>query len=255
MADEFCALDEKGGGSGFGAATVLLFASEGARVLIADMNEEAAKKVAASANSANNGSVVYQKANVASRQSWVELVERIEKDFGGQLDILVNNAGTSYPYKPTLEVTEEEYDMTMNVNCKSIFWSINVCVPAMLKAGRGGSIVNTASIGAMRPRPGLVWYAASKGTVANATKGLAAEFAPMGIRVNSVSPLIAATGLWEKFSGVPDTPENRAKFTSGVPMGRLVEPEEVANAILFLASDESAFIVGEDIKVDGGKTI
>lgn len=159
-------LDETGGGSGFGAATAHLFASEGARVLIADLNEEAAKKVAASASS-SNGSVVYQKANVASRQSWVELVERIEKDFGGQLDIVVNNAGTSYPYKPTLEVTEEEYDMTMDVNCKSIFWSVNVCVPAMLKAGRGGSIVNTASIGGSRPRPGLVWYAASKGTVLN----------------------------------------------------------------------------------------
>lgn len=166
---------ETGGGSGFGAATALLFASEGARVLIADLNEEAAKKVAVSASS-NNGSIVYQKANVTSRQSWVELVERIEKDFGGQLDIVVNNAGTSYPHKPTLEVTEEEYDLTMNVNCKSIFWSVNICVPAMLKAGRGGAFVNTASIGAMRPRPGLVWYAASKGTVANVSISSAMPF-------------------------------------------------------------------------------
>lgn len=94
-------------------------------------------------------------------------MERIEKEFSGQLDIVVNNAGTSYPYKPTLDVTEEEYDMTMGVNCKSIFWSVNVCVPHILKSGRGGAFVNTASIGGSRPRPGLVWYAASKGTVVN----------------------------------------------------------------------------------------
>jgi NAD(P)-dependent dehydrogenase (short-subunit alcohol dehydrogenase family) len=156
-----------GGGSGFGAATTLLFASEGARVLIADLNEEGAKKVAAKAS--ENGSVVYQKANVTARQSWVELIERIKNDFGGQLDIVVNNAGTSYPYKPTLSVTEEDYDTTMAVNCKSIFWSVNVCVPHMLKGGRGGAFVNTASIGGSRPRPGLVWYAASKGTVVNVT--------------------------------------------------------------------------------------
>ena len=123
------------------------------------------QKVAASASP--NGSIVCQKANVASRQSWVELVERIDKDFAGQLYIVVNNAGTSYPWKPTLEVTEADYDKTMNVNCKSIFWSVNVCVPAMLKTGRGGAFVNTASIGGTRPRPGLVWYAASKGLVVN----------------------------------------------------------------------------------------
>lgn len=154
-----------GGGSGFGAATSLLFASEGAHVLIADMNDEAAKKIAAKASS--NGSITFQKANVTSRQSWEELIARIDKDFAGRLDIVVNNAGTSYPWKQTLEVTEEDYDMTMNVNCKSIFWSVKVCVPAMLKTGRGGAFVNTASIGGSRPRPGLVWYAASKGTVIN----------------------------------------------------------------------------------------
>ncbi|KEF59446.1 uncharacterized protein A1O9_04290 [Exophiala aquamarina CBS 119918] len=240
-----------GGSSGFGAATAQLFASEGAFVLIADLNEAGGVQLAAS----NPEKIVFQKANIATQETWQQLVQTAEEKFG-RLDIVVNNAGTSYANKPTLQVTEAEFDLTMDVNVKSIFWSVKVCVPAMLKNGKkSGAFVNVASIGATRPRPGLVWYAASKGTVANATKGLAAEFAPMGIRVNSVCPLMAATGLWEKFTGMPDTPENREKFTKDVPMGRLTEPIDVAKAILFLASDDAAFIVGENLLVDGGKTI
>lgn len=151
-----------GGASGFGLATTILFAAEGARVVVADLNEQGGKKVAAR----DPENIVFQKANVATQQSWQDLVQTAESTFG-HVDIVVNNAGTSYANKPTLDVTEEEYDMTMDVNCKSIFWSVKEVVPAMIKTGRGGAFVNVASIGATRPRPGLVWYAASKGTVAN----------------------------------------------------------------------------------------
>ncbi|KAJ9633871.1 hypothetical protein H2204_006657 [Knufia peltigerae] len=242
-----------GGASGFGAATASLFVSEGARVLIADLNETLGAQVAAT----NPDRIVYQKANIAKREGWQQLLQTIDQKFSGKLDIVVNNAGTSYANKPTLDVTEEEFDLTMDVNVKSIFWSVKECVPFMKTCGtaKGGAIINVASIGAMRPRPGLVWYAASKGTVANATKGLAAEYAPIGLRVNSVCPLLAATGLWEKFTGQPDTEENRKKFIGDVPMGRLTDPKDVANAICFLASDEAAFIVGQNLVIDGGKTI
>jgi NAD(P)-dependent dehydrogenase (short-subunit alcohol dehydrogenase family) len=151
-----------GGASGFGAATAQLFASEGAKVLIADLNESDGTRIAAT----NPKQMIFQKANVATQQSWRELVQTVEQQFG-KLDIVVNNAGTSYANKPTLEVTEEEFDLTNDVNVKSIFWSVKACVPAMQRSGKGGCFVNVASIGAMRPRPGLVWYAASKASVAN----------------------------------------------------------------------------------------
>lgn len=130
--------------------------------MIADLNEEGGAKLASS----NPENIVFQKANIATQEAWQQLVQTAEQKFG-RLDIVVNNAGTSYANKPTLDVTEAEFDLTMDVNVKSIFWSVKVCVPAMLKFGSGGAFVNVASIGATRPRPGLVWYAASKGCVAN----------------------------------------------------------------------------------------
>lgn len=167
LSSHSCVVFTIGGASGFGEATAQLFASEGARVVIADLNETGGAKVAAT----NPDKFVFHKANVATQEAWQQLVQVAEEKFG-QIDIVVNNAGTSYANKPTLDVSEAEFDMTMDVNVKSIFWSVKVCVPAMLKAGRGGNFVNVASIGATRPRPGLVWYAASKGTVANVSTTL-----------------------------------------------------------------------------------
>jgi len=141
------------------------------------------------------------------------------------------------------------------VNVKSIFFSIGAFVPKLLEEKRSGAIVNIASIGATRPRPGLVWYNASKGAVWNATKGLAAEYGPHGIRVNSVCPLLGGTGLFETFTGVADTEENRKQFLGNVPMGRLCEARDVADACLFLASDEARFITGTCLEVDGGRGI
>lgn len=137
---------------------------------------------------------------------------------------------------------------------KSIFWSVAAAVPELKKVG-GGSIINISSIGSSRPRPGLVWYNSSKGAVSNATKGLAAEYGPDNIRVNAVCPLLSGTGLFESFVGVPFTEENVTKFVAQVPLGRLTEPLDVANAVLFLASEEGKFCTGVLLDVDGGKTI
>ncbi|KEZ46302.1 4-formylbenzenesulfonate dehydrogenase [Scedosporium apiospermum] len=142
------------------------------------------------------------------------------------------------------------------INVKGIYYGTAALMPRLLKQGQGGVMLNVASVGATRPRPGLVWYNASKGAVWNVTKGLAAEFGPHKIRVNSVSPLLGATGLFEAFSGVPDTPpENRQKFLDNVPLRRLCEAEDVANACVYLASDEASFITGINLEVDGGRAV
>jgi NAD(P)-dependent dehydrogenase (short-subunit alcohol dehydrogenase family) len=161
-----------GAASGFGLATTKKFLSEGAKVVAADMNTTALSKQYPP-NSSQSISLAAVTANVTSAADWTKLVETAESKFGG-LDIVVNNAGTSYKNKPTLEVTEDEFDRVMAVNVKSIYLSVNVCVPALKKRG-GGSIVNIASIGAMRPRPGLVWYNASKGAVANVSYSLSSR--------------------------------------------------------------------------------
>lgn len=192
--------------------------------------------------------------DVTSSSDWAELAKTAVDRFQG-LDILINNAGTSYKNKPTLEVTEAEFDKVIATNLKSIYWSIGTVIPEMLKTGKGGAIVNIASIGATRPRPGLVWYNASKGAVHNATKGLAAEYGPHQIRVNSICPLLSGTGLFETFVGVPFTKENADKFLGNVPLGRLTDPMDVANAALYLASDEGKFITGVNLEVDGGRAI
>ncbi|CAK7231244.1 hypothetical protein SBRCBS47491_007865 [Sporothrix bragantina] len=239
-----------GGGSGYGAGIARRFAQEGAKVVVADINEDGARSTAQSLPDAMS----FLKVNVTDKSDWQRLLDTTEQRYG-RIDCLVNNAGTTYKNKPTLEVTEEEYERCFNVNVKSIFHSTALLVPRFIKQGSGGVLLNVASVGATRPRPGLVWYNASKGAVWNATKGLAAELGPHKIRVNSVCPLLGATGLFEAFSGVPDTPENRTKFLDNVPLKRLCEAEDVANACLYLASDEASFITGINLEVDGGRAV
>ncbi|KAH8667710.1 hypothetical protein BGZ61DRAFT_498225 [Ilyonectria robusta] len=236
-----------GGGSGYGEGITKRFAQEGAKVLIADINERGGKTV--SQHMPN--SISFIRADVAVEGDWHKLIEAAKSRYG-RLDCLVNNAGTTYSNKPTVNVTERDFDKCFNVNVKGVFFGASAFIPELIKQGQGGTVVNIASVGATRPRPGLVWYNASKGAVCNATKGLAAEYGPHQIRVNSVCPLLGGTGLFEAFCGEPDTPENRAKFTSNVPLQRLCEPEDVANACLFLASDESQFITGINLEVDVG---
>ena len=175
-------------------------------------------------------------------------------DFGGRLDILVNNAGFTHRNKPFLDVTEDEFDRVYDVNVKAIFHALQEALPIFLEQG-AGSVINTSSTAALRPRPGLGVYCSSKGAVNNLTKSLAIEFADKNIRINAVCPVIGETGLLETFMGAPDTPENRAKFEATIPMGRLSTPQDIARAALFLASDDAAFITGITMEVDGGRCI
>ncbi|EDN02565.1 oxidoreductase [Histoplasma capsulatum] len=239
-----------GGGSGFGAAIARRYAQEGAKVVVGDINVVGGEKVA----SENPASIAFMKMDVTKEEDWKAVVDQTASKFG-QVDILVNNAGTTYRNKPSMEVTIEEFQRVFDVNVKGIFHASKAFIPKLLEQGKGGSIINISSTGASRPRPGLVWYNASKGAVSNVTKGLAAEYGPNQIRVNNVCPLLSGTGLFEMFVGVPDTPENRAKFISNVPLGRLTEPDDVANMCVYLGSEEGAFINGTDMIVDGGKCI
>jgi len=239
-----------GGGSGFGEAISKRFAEEGCKVVVADIDPIGGERVA----STHPKVMHFIETDVTSEEDWEQLIENTVDKYG-RLDILVNNAGTSYKNKPTLDVIEDEFDKVFNVNVKSIFYAARHFVPNIINQGEGGSMINIASIGASRPRPGLVWYNASKAAVANATKGLAAEYGPKDIRVNSILPLLSGTGLFETFTGVPDTPENRDKFLFNVPLGKLCAPEDVANTALFLASNESKFITGVSLEVDGGRAI
>ncbi|KAF1984026.1 NAD(P)-binding protein [Aulographum hederae CBS 113979] len=238
-----------GGASGFGAAITERFAAEGCKVILGDLNEDAAN---ATAKRIGGGNIKVQKMDVCEEKDWKAVVEVCIQVFG-RLDCLVNNAGWSYKNKPTLEVTLDEFSRVFDINVKSVYLSVAAVVPHLQK--NGGSILNISSIGSLRPRPGLVWYNATKGAVSNATKGLAAEYGPDQIRVNAICPLLCGTGLFEQFTGVPDTPENRQKFIGNVPLGRLTDPMDVANTALFLASDDGKFITGVNIEVDGGRGV
>lgn len=238
-----------GAASGFGAEIARVFAREGARVTIVDLNLDGARKVAAEIGPA----ALAVRGDVTSRAD-VEASVAAAIAHGGKLDIVINNAGWTHRNKPLLEVTEEEFDKAYAINVKSIYHMIHTVVPVMTGQG-GGVVVNVGSTAGIRPRPGLTWYNATKGAVNLATRSLAVELAPQKIRVNGVAPVMGATGLLESFMGVPDTPENRARFIATIPLGRLSEPKDVANACLYLSSDEAEFITGVILEVDGGRTI
>ncbi len=238
-----------GGGAGFGEAMARRFAAEGARVLIADLNEQAGARVAGEIGAA----AAFEPADVSDGAAIARLVERAEAAFGG-LDIFVSNAGYSYTNKPMTDVTEAEFDRVFAVNVKSIFHAAVHATPAMRRRG-GGSFINIASTGALRPRPGLTWYNGSKGAVVTITKGMAVELAPDQIRVNALCPVFSPTGMAELFLGKPNTEENRAGFVATIPLGRPSAPDDIASAALYLASDEAAFITGVALEVDGGRCI
>jgi 3-oxoacyl-[acyl-carrier protein] reductase len=238
-----------GGASGFGAEIARRYAREGARVVILDLNGEGARKVAAEAG---NGAIAL--AGDVTRQADITAAVTRAVEAFGRLDIVVNNAGWTFRNKPMLEVTEEEFDRVFAINVKSIYLMTNAVVPVMRRQG-GGRIINIGSTAGVRPRPGLTWYNATKGAVNLLSKSMAVELAPDGIRVNCVAPVIGATALLESFMGMPDTPENRAKFLATIPLGRMSEPADIANACVFLASDEAEFLTGVILPVDGGRTI
>lgn len=238
-----------GAGGGFGAGIARTFVREGARVVIADIDGEAAERVAGELGE----QAVAVTADVSRADGIEAIVERTVEAFGTP-DIVVNNAGTTHRNQSLLEVDEATFDRVFAVNVKSIYLMTRAVVPLMRAAG-GGVIVNIGSTAGIRPRPGLTWYNATKGAVNLLSKSMAVELAPDRIRVNAICPVIGATGLLEDFMGGPDTAEARARFIATIPLGRMSTPDDIANAALFLASDEADMITGIELPVDGGRTI
>lgn len=238
-----------GGGSGFGAGIVAAYAREGATVTILDLDGPAAERVAG-----ETGARVV--VGDVTRADDVAAAVRVasEGPEGGRLDIVVNNAGWTHRNRPLMDVTEADFDRIFEINVKAIFLMTRAVVPQMRRQG-GGVILNIGSTAGIRPRPGLTWYNASKGAVNLVSRSMAVELAPDAIRVNCIAPVMGVTGLLEAFMGLPDTPENRAKFVATIPLGRLSTPEDVAGAAVYLASDEAAFVTGVVLEVDGGRTV
>ncbi|NBS01120.1 MAG: glucose 1-dehydrogenase [Rhizobiales bacterium] len=224
-----------GGASGFGRGIAETFGREGANVVILDLNQAGAQEVA---SSISNHALAIE-GDVTKKSDIERAVAQTVEQFG-RLDIVVNNAGWTHVNQPMLEVDEDEFDRVFNINVKSIYLMTHAVVPS------------TAGI---RPRPGLTWYNGSKGAVNLMSRSMAVELAPDRIRVNAVAPVMGESAMLERFMGLPDTPENRAKFVAGIPLGRMSKPSDVANACLYLASDEAEFITGVVLEVDGGRTI
>ena len=238
-----------GAASGFGAETARLYAKEGAKVVIADLNIAGAENVAAEIGDA----AVAILCDVSKRSDIDAAVNLAVSKFGS-LDIVVNNAGFTHKNQPFLNVDEATFDRCFDVNVKAIYHMINAVVP-MMREKKSGCIINVGSTAGIRPRPGLSWYNASKGAANLLSKSLAVELAPDNIRVNVICPVMGDTGMLGDFMGVPDTPENRAKFIATIPMGRLSTPRDIANAAVFLASEEASFLTGVELPVDGGRTV
>ena len=241
-----------GAGSGFGEGIARRFAEEGAAVVVNDIVEAGARRVAREIGEAGGKATVVI-ADV-SRDADVKRLVDAALEACGRLDIVVNNAGTTHRNRPLLEVGEEEFDRIFAVNVKSLFLTARHAVPHFRRAG-GGCFVTIASTAGVRPRPGLTWYNGSKGAAIVTSRSMAAELGPDNIRVNVINPVIGETGLLEMFMGVPDTPENRKKFVATIPMGRMSRPLDIANAAVFLASDEAAFVTGACLEVDGGRCV
>lgn len=236
-----------GAASGFGEGIARRFAAEGARVIVADINLDLAKGVAEAIGG------IAHRVDVGDAGSVASLADAAVAAFGGAPDIIVNNAGVAHRPTPLDEISEDEFDRILRINTKSIYLMSRAFVPAM-KTRQSGVFLNVASTAGVRPRPNLNWYNASKGWVITATKTMAVELAPFGIRVNAINPVAGDTPLLKTFMG-EDTPEVRARFVSTIPLGRLSTAEDMANAALYLCSDEAAMVTGVAMEVDGGRCI
>ena len=238
-----------GAASGFGAEISRLYVQEGAKVVVADLNEAGAKAVAGELG----GNAIAVKCDVAKRADIDNLVAATLKQFG-TVDIVVNNAGYTHKNQPMLDTDEATFDRCFDVNVKAIYLMAHAVVPVMRK-NKSGVIINVGSVSGLRPRPGLVWYSASKAAANLMSKAMAAELGPDNIRVNAICPVMSPTGMIESFMGMANTAENRAKFVGNIPLGRLATPLDIAKAALYLASDLSDFITGVELPVDGGRSV
>ena len=242
-----------GAGSGFGQGIASRFAQEGAKVLVNDINAEAGERVAEAIRKAG-GSAQFVQADVTRDADWARLVQSAESKFG-RLDVVVNNAGWTHRKKPFLEVTEAEFDKVYAVNVKGVYLSARHVLPLFRRQG-GGCFVNIASTAGLRPRPGLIVYNSSKAAVILMSKAMAGEFGPDKVRVNCVNPVFSPdTALSGEFAGGTITPEVRAAYLATIPLGRFSTPLDVANACLYLASDEASMISGVCIEVDGARCV
>lgn len=240
-----------GAGQGIGAGIAKRLAEEGASVIVNDIEAKLGEQVVAGIVAAG-GKASFFRADVTKSADMKALVDAAVQRHG-RLDVMVNNAGWTHRNRPALEVSEEEFDKVYAINVKSIYLATVHAVPAF-RANKGGVFINIASTAGIRPRPGLTWYNGSKGAVITTSKSLAAEFGPENIRVNCINPVFnPETGLSAEFAGGPVDEARRAKFLATIPLGRFSTALDVANAALYLASDEASFISGVCIEVDGAR--
>jgi 3-oxoacyl-[acyl-carrier protein] reductase len=242
-----------GAGSGFGEGIARKFVAEGAKVVIADRDAVGGERVA----KALGANARFVRVDVANAADVTTMLDAAQVHFG-DLHILVNNAGVSHTPQPLEDVTEEDFDRILAINVKAIYLAAKAVVPrfkAQWQSSKtGGVILNIASTAGVSPRPRLSWYNASKGWVITATRSMAVELAPFGIRVVALNPVAGETPLLKTFMG-EDTPEMRAKFLATIPIGRFSTPEDLGNAACFLCSDEASMITGVAMEVDGGRCI
>jgi 3-oxoacyl-[acyl-carrier protein] reductase len=238
-----------GAASGFGAEIARQYVRRGARVVLADINQEGAQALASELG--ENALAI--RTDVTRAADIDALVAATVTHFG-TVDIVVNNAGWTHVNQPMMNIDEATFDRMFDINVKSIFF-MNRAVLPILRAKRSGVILNIGSSAGIRPRPGLTYYNSTKGAVNILSKSMAVELGPDNIRVNAICPVMGETGMLEAFMGMPDTPENRKKFIASIPLGRLSTPRDIANAAVYLASDEAEFISGVEFPVDGGRCV
>jgi len=241
-----------GAGSGIGRASAVLFSQEGARICVADIDKEGGQQTV-DLIKRKKSDAIFVHADI-TKASHAERMVKVTLDQYGKLDILFNNAGIGMPFIPIEQIKESLWHRLMDINVKGIFLGCKYAIPAMKRQG-GGVIINTASISGVRPRPGLSAYSASKGAAILLTKALAIELAPFKIRVNCVNPVVVETPFLEKNIDRNQLAEAKKTMLSTIPLGRLCQPEDIAHAALYLASDESSMVTGASLDVDGGRGI